>query len=262
MHAGVIFLLPFLFNTSVAGGQCLKRGLAHRSAATESNDCPKTSLMRPDWTVPAVITRMEVLQLYDYRRRVSDLYSLVRRVGVEDGWTEWRETRDRLFREHPQGVSFDLAKAEGAFEPRHSYFPYDAALRVEGVVVPSKPSDSGGVVLAHSAEGATHARRVGTVRFSIRGSECELPLYWLQQYGGGVFLPFRDTTNGAETYGGGRYLLDSAKSADLGSDGGALVLDFNYAYHPSCFHNSKWSCPLAKADSTLAIAIKGGERKA
>ena len=36
-------------------------------------------------------------------------------------------------------------------------------------------------------------------------------------YTGGLFLPFRDATNGHSTYGAGRYLLDTAKSADLGA---------------------------------------------
>jgi uncharacterized protein (DUF1684 family) len=75
-----------------------------------------------------------------------------------------------------------------------------------------------------------------------------------------LFLPFRDATNGTSTYGGGRYLLDTAKGADLGSVGDALVVDFNYAYHPSCFHSARWTCPLAPPRNTLAVAVEAGER--
>jgi uncharacterized protein (DUF1684 family) len=88
----------------------------------------------------------------------------------------------------------------------------------------------------------------------------ELTMYWIGGYGGGLFLPFRDGTTGAETYGGGRYLLDTIKGADLGctSDGRA-ILDFNFAYYPSCAYSDLWICPLAPAENLLPSAIRGGE---
>ncbi|MGH8946946.1 MAG: DUF1684 domain-containing protein, partial [Acidimicrobiia bacterium] len=64
------------------------------------------------------------------------------------------------------------------------------------------------------------------------------------------------------TYGGGRYLLDSAKGADLGSADGSIVLDFNYAYHPSCVHSPRWSCPLSPPENRLDFAVRAGERLA
>ncbi|HVM10097.1 MAG TPA: DUF1684 domain-containing protein [Acidimicrobiales bacterium] len=83
----------------------------------------------------------------------------------------------------------------------------------------------------------------------------------LEGYGGGLFLPFRDATAGDTTYGGGRYLLDTVKGADLGSTGsGDLVLDFNFAYHPSCAHDPRWSCPLAPPGSRLDVRMEAGER--
>jgi hypothetical protein len=60
--------------------------------------------------------------------------------------------------------------------------------------------------------------------------------------------------------GGGRYLLDTAKGADLGHEGIRVVIDFNYAYHPSCVHDRRWSCPLAPPENTLPVAITAGER--
>jgi uncharacterized protein (DUF1684 family) len=75
-----------------------------------------------------------------------------------------------------------------------------------------------------------------------------------------VFLPFRDATSGRTTYGGGRYLLDTAKGADLGTAGTRVVLDFNFAYHPSCVHSAQWSCPLAPPENHLPVAIEAGER--
>ena len=86
-----------------------------------------------------------------------------------------------------------------------------------------------------------------------------LEVFWLDAYGGGVFLPFRDLTSGKTTYGGGRYLLDTAKGADLGGDGGTLRLDFNFAYHPSCHYDPQLVCPLAPPANRLAVAIEAGE---
>ena len=74
-----------------------------------------------------------------------------------------------------------------------------------------------------------------------------------------MFLPFRDATSGKSTYGGGRYLLDTAKGADLGGDGATLRLDFNFAYHPSCHYDPQWVCPLAPLSNRLTVAIEAGE---
>jgi hypothetical protein len=87
-----------------------------------------------------------------------------------------------------------------------------------------------------------------------------LAIWWLEQYGGGIFVPFRDGTAGRSTYGAGRYLLDTAKGADLGREGELLVLDFNFSYHPSCRYDPAWQCPLAPPQNVLAVAIEAGER--
>ncbi|MCL6640494.1 MAG: DUF1684 domain-containing protein, partial [Candidatus Rokubacteria bacterium] len=107
-------------------------------------------------------------------------------------------------------------------------------------------------------------------RFAVLGilwipfptGERRLTCYWLEGYAGGLFLPFGDATNGRTTYGAGRYLLDAAKGADLGADPriGALVLDFNFAYQPSCAFDPRWSCPLAPPGNRLDIEVPVGER--
>jgi uncharacterized protein len=89
----------------------------------------------------------------------------------------------------------------------------------------------------------------------------EVTLYWIGGYGGGVFLPFRDATSGAGTFAGGRYLLDTIKGADLGRDGaGAAILDFNFAYNPSCAYSERWTCPLAPPGNRLPAPVRAGER--
>jgi uncharacterized protein (DUF1684 family) len=85
----------------------------------------------------------------------------------------------------------------------------------------------------------------------------------LTSYGGGIFIPVKDGLHGqaAGTYGGGRYLLDTIKGADLGGDAaaGTLVIDFNFAYNPSCAYDPAWACPLAPAGNTVARDIPVGE---
>ena len=61
-------------------------------------------------------------------------------------------------------------------------------------------------------------RRIGWLDIPFPEGARRLALYWMEGYAGGLFVPFRDATNGTETYGAGRYLLDAAKSADLGGD--------------------------------------------
>lgn len=105
-------------------------------------------------------------------------------------------------------------------------------------------------------------RRIGIVRLSGPLAGESLAVFWMEGYTGGLFLPFRDATTGSETYGAGRYLLDSAKGADLGGDpaSGEIWLDFNLAYHPSCAYDARWNCPLAPAENSLRAAVRVGER--
>jgi uncharacterized protein (DUF1684 family) len=161
----------------------------------------------------------------------------------------WREGRDELFRSHPQSA---LPLEERASFKGLAYREYDPRFSFTATVrsLPEERYDvgtSGGGVIAFVRFGAVDLP-VGT-----------LEVMWLDEYSGGVFVPFRDATSGKTTYGGGRYLLDTAKSADLGSDGEELVLDFNFAYHPSCVYDPKWVCPLAPPSNRLAAAIDAGE---
>ena len=59
-----------------------------------------------------------------------------------------------------------------------------------------------------------------------------------------------------------RYLLDTVKGADLGPGAApvSLVLDFNFAYNPSCAYDPAWACPLAQPGNRVAVEIPVGER--
>ncbi|MDQ2914467.1 MAG: DUF1684 domain-containing protein [Chloroflexota bacterium] len=195
----------------------------------------------------------EYITLLDWRRRVADLYSAVRAKLTADAPAAhalWRSTRDELFRAHPQSP---IPPAERDSFRGLPYYDYDPRFAKRGKVrsLPEERHDVG-----TSTGGVIPFVRFGAVDLDV-GS---LEVFWLDAYSGGVFLPFRDATAGKTTYGGGRYLLDTAKSADLGGIGDELVLDFNFAYHPSCRYDPKWVCPLAPLGNRLQVAIEAGER--
>jgi hypothetical protein len=196
------------------------------------------------------------LNLWDYRRQLADLYHEVRRAGPgEEAWMIWRVGRDELFRDHVQSP-LDVA-GRGGFREL-PYYAYDPAWRFEAVLQPLQ--DGASISIGHSGPGETAFHPFGYADLGISGQRIRVTFYWLEGYGGGVFVPFGDLTNENETYGGGRYLLDSAKGADLGSHDGKVILDFNYAYHPSCVHSNRWSCPLAPAENRFPIEVRAGER--
>jgi uncharacterized protein (DUF1684 family) len=175
-------------------------------------------------------------------------------------WAHWARTREALFREHPQSPVPPEMRA--AFRARH--WAYDSALRFEVSVQAAPPAALGALVLElpNSGSDTLAFSRIGNVEVPFAEGSRRLSVFWMAGYAGGLFLPFRDATNGAETYGAGRYLLDGAKSADLGGDPerGTLVLDFNFAFHPSCAFDPRWACPLAPPENRLDIRVHAGER--
>jgi len=97
--------------------------------------------------------------------------------------------------------------------------------------------------------------------FDLPNGKGSLAVYWIHAYGGGLFILFKDGTNGTTTYGGGRYLYDTIKGADLGTlANNTIVLDFNYSYHPSCYYNIAWTCPLAPEQNKLNFSVESGEK--
>jgi uncharacterized protein (DUF1684 family) len=186
------------------------------------------------------------------------MYASVRAASDRDAAAAaatFRAARDRMFVEHPESP---ITEARRRSWPGASWYPYDPAWRVIGAVAVEGRGTP--VEIPLLADGVVRSSRVATVRFQVRGHEASLPLYWFEGYGGGLWLPFTDATNGAETYGGGRYLYDTIKGADLGADADRVVLDFNFAYNPSCAYDPRWSCPLSPAENRLAFEVTAGER--
>ncbi len=198
----------------------------------------------------------ERLELADWRRQVSALYAGVRaNPDPSAAWVRWCDVRDRLYRSHPQSP-IPVEERGDATAP--AYYDYDPALRTVAEV---EGADEATFELPGSTQGHVTAERAGTVHLSLNGTPLSLSMFWLLDYAGGFFLSFRDATSGDETYGAGRYVLDSAKGADLGVDGsGRLIVDFNFAYQPSCSYDPQWSCPLPPRENWLTVPVRAGER--
>ena len=199
---------------------------------------------------------MSYAELWDWRRKVAALYAAVRaEQDPAAGWQLWRDGRDHLYRSHPQSP----------IEPQHRryfealpFFPYDPALRFAIALDPAAGQDREAEA---GDDGTLRLRPFARTRGLQYLLGAELTLYWLVSYGGGVLLPFADATSGQDTYGGGRYLLDTIKSADLGkAPGGLTILDFNFAYNPSCAYSPRYACPLAPPENRLPAAVRAGER--
>ncbi len=196
-----------------------------------------------------------LLDLVDWRRRVGDLY----RSSGPDALVRFRRGRDDLFRSHPQSP---IEPEERASFAGLRYFPHDPECRVNARFEASDGSelliDTGG------EDGAVRYRRAGHLVFRLNGEGCRLTALSLVQYAGGLFVPFRDTTSGRETYGGGRYLFDTAKDTDglvleISPGSSDVVIDFNYAYNASCAYSPRWACPLAPAENFLTAPVRAGE---
>ncbi|SFE11442.1 DUF1684 domain-containing protein [Blastococcus tunisiensis] len=192
------------------------------------------------------------LTLLGWRRQVTALYATARSAAdPETGWRTWRDGRDELFATHPDSPLDEAARASFRGLP---YAGYDPALRFEATLEPAPPVR---LEVPTAADGTVLLDRIGTVGLGDVG---RVDVWWLGGYGGGVFLPLRDGTAGESTYGGGRYLLDTVKGADLGGDGARLVVDLNFAYHPSCTYDPRWSCPLAPDGNRVATPVAAGEQ--
>jgi uncharacterized protein (DUF1684 family) len=196
---------------------------------------------------------MAELELLDWRRRVAALYARIRANRDNDplaAHDDWTTTRDRLFATHPETPLETATDARPlAVAPYDPAYVWDAEIDTDVERERYPVATSGGDEMEFIRFGRI-ALPIGT-----------LDVFWLDSYGGGLFLPFRDATAGTSTYGGGRYLLDTVKGADLGSTAdGRLIVDFNFAYHPSCHYSPRWSCPLAPPGNTVDAAIPAGEQ--
>ena len=208
----------------------------------------------------------DYFDLYDFRTRVAQMYYTRKQTTLagEDGATilqRFRVSRDELFSSHPQSALDQEQKRQ--FHGLR-YFPYNPSMSVEADVETDVEPQL--LNVAMNAEETMTMTTIARLHFTLEGVKVALSLYWLNIYGGGLFLPFRDTTCPAESYGGGRYLFDTIKGSDFlaapaSTPDERILLDFNYAYNPSCAYNDRWVCPLAPFENRLNVPIRAGELK-
>ena len=189
--------------------------------------------------------------LIDWRFKMAALYHRVSASSSLDNvWQFYVEERKKLYDTHQQSPMQEGKSI--------SFFDYDPEFCFEVLLNPLDDVD------AHAVDGGND----GLINFQAFALTSglkkhlgkELTIYRLNQYGGGLFLPFRDTTNGSMSYGGGRYLIDTAKSAWLGQNENRLRLDFNFSYFPSCAHNDRFICPLSPQENSLEVSVYAGEK--
>lgn len=197
------------------------------------------------------------LELVDWRRQTAELYAAIRAANEPDAaWRQFVAVRDEMFAGHPQSPLTAEQRATFGHLP---YYPYNPAFRTVGRIDFNIEADETAIDLLH--DGLLRLTRIGVVSFRLLGHAAALSLFWVEGYGGGLFLPFKDLTNRMETFGGGRYLYDTIKGADIGAQAQEILLDFNFAYNPSCAYNAQWYCPLAPEENALNISVAAGEKR-
>lgn len=175
------------------------------------------------------------------------------RQGVQDSTTQDRMEKDAAFKADSSPIiAADRSKFHGL-----EYYPIDPQFRFS-VRLQRYPAPSRIRIGTNTGE-IRSGIRYGYFDFRIGDQNCRLQVYRLEDTpedgGSMLFIPFRDSTSGRETYGGGRY-IDLKENTS-----GVYDLDFNRAYNPSCAYNSEYSCPAPPAENTLNVPILAGEKK-
>jgi uncharacterized protein (DUF1684 family) len=194
------------------------------------------------------VNAADALARLDWRRRTTELYAAVRaesHPAVAHGG--WAAVRDELYGSHPASPA-DSALFAGLDVPDH-----DPSWRVAVRLQDAPPKR---IVLPSSADRVVPFDRVGTLRTPWG----RLDAWQCASYGSGLWIPVRDAGSGTVSFGGGRYLYDSAHGADLGSaPDGELVVDLNFLYAPPCAHDPRELCPLPPPGDALDVVVPVGE---
>lgn len=143
--------------------------------------------------------------------------------------------------------------------PYLEFFDPDSTFRVEAKFEKAKGKSF--EMPTYSGTNKTYVK-YGTLKFKVHGRRQTLTVYrnlslqTLAKYKDYLFIPFKDKTNGTETYGGGRYI--DLKTTDLKDN--KCILDFNKAYNPYCAYSTGYNCPIPPLNNHLAIEISAGEK--
>lgn len=175
------------------------------------------------------------------------------RALQEKAVQEWRKERDEFFKTHQRSplVPEDKENFKGI-----RYFPFspDYAFygKIERYNLHINNPDYYATFLTNKGTNKRYLR-YGKFHFRLHGKEQTLEIF-KSILSDLLFIPFKDRTNGKETYEGGRYI-----DAEV-LPGYMMILDFNMAYHPSCAYNDKFTCVLPPRENMLPVEIRAGEK--
>lgn len=196
---------------------------------------------------------MNAFEVAQWRRSTFEIYRGVRAESdPAAAHALWTAARREMLLTHPASPVTGAQRANPSIGRVAEYEPAFRFVAKLDTDMPELTRD-----VQTGTDGVVPFERLGVVRLDGLGT---LDVWRLKSYGGGIFVPFRDTTAGRSTYGAGRYLLDSIKGADLGGDADGLVVDFNFAYNPSCAYDEAWACPLPGSGNRLAVDVPVGEQ--
>lgn len=166
---------------------------------------------------------------------------------------EWRKDRDEFFKTHQRSP---LTPAEKKSFKGLKYYPFDSryvfSSQIERYILHINNPKYYATFLTNKGTNKRYIR-YGKLQFKLNAKDYTMEVY-KSILSDMLFIPFKDMTNGKETYEGGRYI-----DAEI-LPGYRMVLDFNMAYHPSCAYNEKFICALPPRENMLEIAIKAGEQ--
>jgi len=178
-------------------------------------------------------------------------------TATPDEWADRlasdREAKVEYFRASPQSP-LPLAMRGDEF-PGLDYFDPDPAYRF--VLRLHEHDDKETVTVETTADGEQTYRRWGEFRFEVDGEAVALQAYRPSDGDDRFWVPFRDETNGEESYDAGRYL---DLEPDVHAVDGEWILDFNRAYNPTCAYNYAYECPLIPMENWLDVRIEAGEK--
>ena len=181
-------------------------------------------------------------------------------MSSTDGSDEWRarieadrERKRQLFRESERSPLPPSMRGEQF--PGLDFFDPDPEYRF--VVPLHEHDDPNRITVGTTADGKQTYLQWGEFRFDADGERHTLQAYRPDPETDRLWAPFRDRTNGEETYGAGRYL--DLEFDHHRTDAG-WVLDFNAAYNPTCAYNYAYECPMVPMDNWLDIRVEAGER--
>jgi uncharacterized protein (DUF1684 family) len=164
--------------------------------------------------------------------------------------SKFRKDKDELFGKNAQSP---LTGEQKQNFKGLNYFSENPNLVFRNLVI--EPASESSLIQIKTSAGDTQPfKLLGKINFEVEGVSCELNVYDSTD-GAGLFLPFRDKTNQAETYHDGRYVEVEEKNGKIEE------LDFNYAYNPYCAYNENFRCPITPQENALPVEIAAGEKR-